>query len=224
MKPIRRLAIGLLYFNKNLPSFERALEYAKAELQKSQLVEEVAYIVRQGMSVDMARDYIAHEVVEQDYDAIVWIDTDLVFPPHTFVNFVNASNAGYPVVCGLYRRAKHPSHLLVKREGSEWAELDELRAHMDGGVTYVKLAAGGFSIVKADVYKTLRAANPNLPMYCNWDFPHSGGWCGEDTYFMRRLSDAQIPVVVDPDLHAVHWSQWGPVPVLDDAPEMEWCQ
>ena len=31
----------------------------------------------------------------------------------------------------------------------------------------------------------------------------------EDTYFMRRVRKLDIPVHVDPELHAVHWATSG---------------
>lgn len=219
MKPVRNIVIGLLYFNKNLPQFERALWAAMLEARSSGLVDKIDIVERQGMAVDMARNSVVAEAIKGDYDAVIWLDTDLVFPSLALINLVSIANAGWPVAAGLYRIGKLPFNLLVKRNTPEWMELDELRALVDGGVVQVRLSAGGFSIVHTDVYKAME-----MPWYCNWDFLYGNGPVGEDTFFMQRLARTNVPVVVDPELHAVHWSMFGPVPVVDDQPEMEYCR
>lgn len=219
MKPVRKIAIGLLYFNKNLPQFERSLWAAMLEARAAGVVDQIDIIERQGLAVDMARNSIVADAIKRNYDAVVWIDTDLVFPADALVHFVGMASAGHPVACGLYRLAKPPFHLLVKGDGPDWLELDDLRGMVDGGVVPVRLSAGGFSIVNMDVYKAMP-----VPWYCNWDFLYSHGPVGEDTFFMQRLAKSSVPVVVDPELHAVHWSMFGPVPVVDDQPEMEFCR
>ena len=223
MKPIETLAIGLLYFNKGLPQFERALYAALETLRHSGLVKGVSFIERHGMAVDMARNWIVAGMLEQGHDAVVWIDTDLIFPDSALVSLVEMSNAGHMVAAGLYRRAlRNDPHLLVERTpGTRWATLEELRANQDGGVTPVWLSAGGYSIVRREVYETMRD-RIGMPWYCNWDWQRQDQ-CGEDTFFYRRLPKIGVVPVVDPDLHAVHWSHHGPIPVVDDQPEMVYC-
>ena len=61
------------------------------------------------------------------------------------------SNAGMPIAAGIYRRAmmdKDHQFLLTRRTVDEWATLEELRAHVDGGVNAVSMSAGGFSTVQ----------------------------------------------------------------------------
>lgn len=223
MKPIEKLAIGLLYFNKGLPQFERALYGAMEELRQSGLVKQVSLISRSGMAVDVARNQIAAEMLRMEYDAVIWPDTDLVFPDDAFVRLVSMANAGHMVAAGLYRRALRDNpHLLTERvPGNGWATLDELHEHEDGGVTQVWMTAGGFSIVRAEVYQAMRD-KIGMPWYCNWDFER-GDQSYEDLYFFRRLPRLGVIPVVDPDLHAVHWSHHGPIPVVDGQPEMRYC-
>jgi len=223
MKPIKKLAIGLLYFNKGLPQFERALYGAMEELRQSGLVKQVSLISRSGMAVDVARNQIAAEMLRMEYDAVIWPDTDLVFPDDAFVRLVSMANAGHMVAAGLYRRALRDNpHILTERlPHGGWATLDELHEHEDGGVTQVWLTAGGFSIVRAEVYRDMQA-KIGMPWYCNWDFER-GDQSYEDLFFFRRLPRIGVIPVVDPDLHAVHWSHHGPIPVTDDQPEMKWC-
>jgi hypothetical protein len=221
VKPIDNLAIGLLYYNKGRHQFERALFDAMDALKASGLVSRGEFIVRDGHPVDYARETIVEEALKSGMDAVIWVDTDLIFPRDSFVRLVQMSNAGYPVAAGLYRRAVHhpdEQHLLVHMDKVEWATLEELRANAQGGVTRVGLAAGGFSIVRREVYEMMEA-QIGRPWYCVYDFENKD-WSFEDTFFHRRCLRLNIPVHVDPELHAVHWSQFGPVPVTPDDPEM----
>lgn len=222
MKPIDHLAIGLLYFNKGLPQFERALYAALETLRQSGLVSQISFIERYGMAVDMARNGIVAEALNRGCDALVWIDTDLIVPDAALVSLVEMSNAGHLCAAGLYRRAVMPDHFIItKRVPDHWASLQELHDHAQGGVTPVFLTAGGYSIVRREVYEDM-ARKVGMPWYCNWDFVRHDQ-CGEDTFFMRRLPQIGIVPVVDPDLHAVHWSHHGPIPVVPDQPEMRYC-
>jgi hypothetical protein len=221
VKPIENLAIGLLYYNKGRQQFERALFDAMDALKASGLISRGEFIVRDGSPVDYARETIVEQAQASGMDAVAWIDTDLIFPRDSLVRLVRMSNAGYPIAAGLYRRAVHDpagQHLLTRRERAEWATLDDLRAHAEGGVTRVALSAGGFSIVRREVYEMV-AAQIGRPWYCVYDW-QVGDWCFEDTFFHRRCLRLDIPIHVDPELHAVHWSQFGPVPVTSDQPEM----
>jgi hypothetical protein len=131
------------------------------------------------------------------------------------------SNAGHPMAAGLYRMAIAPHVLLAQRTPGNWATLEELREHATGGLVDVYTVAGGFSIVRMEVYQ-LVLEHIGKPWYCNWDF-EVGDQCYDDTYFFRRMRKLGVPFVVDPDLHAVHWSHHGPIPVVPDQPEMRYC-
>jgi len=221
--PIRSLAVALLYFNKDLPQFERSLHANIDALRVSGLIDDLHLAIRMNMAVDMARNQIVSDLLRARWDAAVWLDTDMVYPDDALIRLVRMSNAGHPVAAGIYRRGVMPFHLLTRRSPrGGWSELDELREHRAGGVTSVNMTAGGYSIVRREVYEQFQK-RVGLPWYCNWDFRWGTNQCGEDTFFMRGLHEMGVPVVVDPELHAVHWNIHGPVPVLDDQPEMEMC-
>jgi hypothetical protein len=76
--------------------------------------------------------------------------------------------------------------------------------------------------VAIDVEQEVKTIKMGQPWYCNWDWTRNDQ-CGEDTFFMRRLNTLGVPIVVDPDLHSVHWSHHGPIPVVPDQPEMAYC-
>lgn len=221
MKPIERVGIGLLYYNKGLQQFERSLYDATEALRESGIVASCSFIVKDGAPVDFARETIVDEMMAAGLDAVIWIDTDLIVPRDALVRLVRMSNAGYPIAAGLYRRAvydRSDQFILTRTDKPRWATLDELRAAAQGGVTQVAVTAGGFSIVRREVYQMMRE-KLGPPWYCCYD-PEVGDWCFEDTFFQRRLFKLGIPVHVDPELHAIHWSHYGPVPVTPDDPLM----
>ena len=83
------MGIGLLYYNKGLQQFERALYDAMETLKASGLV--AAEFIVQERPVDYARAYHG-QGHQSGLDAVIWIDTDLIIPP-------DAGQAGENVKC-----------------------------------------------------------------------------------------------------------------------------
>lgn len=222
MKQLSSVGFGLLYYNKGLPQFERAFYIALDALRTSGLIKRVDFIEQHGGPVDHSREMVVKQAIERELDAVIWVDTDLIIPRRSFVSLVEMSNAGHPIAAGLYRRAAYKpaeQNILTYLDSAQAATLDELHAAEKDGVTTVGMTAGGFSIVRREVYQAVES-NFGTPWYQVFD-AEAGDWCFEDTYFIRRTSRLHIPVVVDPDLHAIHWGRYGPVPVTPEAPELE---
>jgi len=159
VKPVTNVGFGLLYYNKGLQQFERSLYDATEALRESGLVASCSFIVKDGAPVDFARETIVDEVMANELDAVIWVDTDLIIPRDALVRLVRMSNAGYPIAAGLYRRAMHSEaerFILTRMDKPRWATLEELREAAQGGVTKVGVTAGGFSIVRREVYQMMR--------------------------------------------------------------------
>ena len=58
MKPVESVGIGLLYYNKGLQQFERALYDAMETLKANGLVARGELIIQNGAPVDYAREHI----------------------------------------------------------------------------------------------------------------------------------------------------------------------
>lgn len=218
--PLKRLLIPLLYFNKCDPSFERSLHRNIDHLRRTGLVDEVVLKESRGFAVDMARNVMVQFALEEGFDALAWLDTDMIYPDDGLAKLVQMSQAGYPIAAGLYRRGIGARQLLAELEWEKPCEVDELRAAAEGGVTRVAMAAGGFSIVRSHLYIALAKKHKGkVPWYCNYDWIAGHGMCGEDRFFVLRANEIGIRPVVDPELHAVHWPPGtSPVPVLDNDP------
>lgn len=208
MKPIKSLYIARLFFNKSLIQYHDSLFYMLHRLASSRAVVSWHMGDTDGLAVDMARNMHVQNAISMDADAIVWLDTDMIYPDDSLVRLVEMSNAGHMIAGGLYRRAVPPHDLLTEMAWGISATLDELRANVDGGTTRVAMTAGGFTIVRSEVYlaifKHWQQRGIDMPWYCNWDFHGGRNGCGEDRFFVTRAGELGITPVVDPELHAIH--------------------
>lgn len=197
---IKHLSIGLLYFNKALVPFEQSLRGMIDRLRQARLIETLQMPTTDGLAVDMARNLVVKNSLTAGADAVVWLDTDMIYPTDTLIKLVNYANAGNPIVAGLYRRTRPPYEVLTELDWGSFAEIEDIDARRNGtALVSVAMTAGGFSIVKREVYEAVP-----LPWYCNWDFVSGQGPVGEDRFFLLRAAEAGFKPVVDPDLTAVH--------------------
>lgn len=224
--PVKKVLIALLYFNKCDQTFERSLHRNIDYLGRVGSVDEVVLRESRGLAVDMARNALVEYALSEAFDAVIWPDTDMIFPNDAFARLVAMSQAGYPIAAGLYRRGIGRRQLLTEIEWGVPCEVDDLRAIAEGGIARVAMTAGGFSIVRTHLYHAIaKKHDGNVPWYCNWDFLSGQKQCGEDRFFVLRAGELGITPVVDPELHAVHWPPGtSPVPVLDHDPLLDLCR
>lgn len=236
LKPIEKVGIARLFFNKGMWQFHDCLERNKYYLYRNNVLPyEPCYETTDALSVDMARNRIVAEAISKGLDALIWVDTDLIFPDDAFARLVGMANAGHLIAGGLYRRGGTPHYLYAELEStlgtgkSNWATLAELRAAVDPETRVVPLdrLAGGFTIVRIELFQAI-AVECGMPWYCNWDWDREGrpgyGAIGEDSFFLLRAAEVGVRPVVDPELHAVHWPlRTGAVPVVNNQPELRHC-
>ena len=236
MKPIENLTIARLFFNKDRWQYEDSMRRMLSALQQSRLIPNPPDTpATDGFAVDMARNMIVRGALKSGTDAVIWLDTDMIYPDDALVRLVAMANAGHMIAGGIYRKGAPSFHLLTEIEWDKPATLEELEAAaQETGVARVSMTAAGFTIVRSEVYHGIyRMYQQRLnltpgkdefpPLYCNYDFFNGYGGCGEDRFFMRRAAEIGITPVVDPYLGAVHWNMYGPIPVRDNQPELRYC-
>jgi hypothetical protein len=136
------------------------------------------------------------------------------------------ANAGYYIAAGIYRRGREDHRILTEVEwGGPAATLEELDRMAEGGIPFeVDMTAGGFSIVRTEVYKAIHT-KIGLPWYCNWDFVSGKHAVGEDRFFLLRAAEVGVKPVIDPTLCAVHWPPFSdPIPTREGQVEMQWVE
>lgn len=229
MKPIEHVVIGRLLFNKSLVPFHDSMTRMVNYVTRNRVVDEIKVVTTDNFAVDMARNWIVQEVLNNNEsfraDAIVWLDTDMIYPDDSLARLVEMANAGYYIAAGIYRRGRPPHQILTEIEWGQATTLDELDALAQEQLPVeVSMTAGGFSIVRVEVYRAI-ADKIGLPWYCNWDFRTNKFACGEDRFFIYRAAEVGVKPVVDPTLGAVHWPPFSsPVPVREGQPELQWTE
>ena len=217
-----KVMIPKLYSWKRLDAFEESFLRNVEVLRESKLCETIHARRRNGLSVDMARDRSVYDSIN-DYDAIIWLDTDMIYPDDAMCRLVQMYQAGYPIAAGVYRRAVGTKDLLTEIEEGCPATIEELDAlALEACPVKVEQTAGGFSIVSMELYRAI-AVKIGPPWYCNFDFRFQHDMCGEDRFFMRLARSLGVYPYVDPGLCAVHWPpQSSPVPVRPNDPLLKW--
>ena len=217
-----KVVIARLYFNKMLMQFEDSFRRNIDMLLASGLVENASVTTTAGLAVDMARNNVVSKNLD-DFDAVIWLDTDMIYPDDAMCRLVAMHQAGYPIAAGVYRRAFGTRDLLTEIEEGVPATIEELDALAEvSNPVKVEMTAGGFSIVSMELYRQI-AAHIGHPWYCNFDFRYQHDQCGEDRFFVRLARAGGVYPHVDPSLCAVHWPpQSSPVPVRPDDPLLKW--
>lgn len=101
----------------------------------------------EGSMITKSRNDLVQIAINANFDYIMWIDTDMVFPPDSLMKLL-AHNKD--IVGSTYNKRVPPYETLGRLKGE--APVDLLR----GGLREAELLPGGFLLVKVDVYRKMR--------------------------------------------------------------------
>lgn len=101
----------------------------------------------EGSMITKSRNDLVQIAINANFDYIMWIDTDMVFPPDSLLKLL-AHNKD--IVGSTYNKRVPPYETLGRLKGE--APVDLLK----GGLREAELLPGGFLLVKVDVYRKLR--------------------------------------------------------------------
>ena len=73
-----------------------------------QLRDQVEVSFASGSLIYDARNKLAMKAVEEGFDRVLWLDSDMVFEPDLFPKLANRLDEGYSFVSGLYFKRKAP--------------------------------------------------------------------------------------------------------------------
>lgn len=152
--------------------------------------------------IHKSRDALVAEALKSEPDYVLFLDSDLVFPPFTLGRLLSLDK---DIVGASYIRRTSPHELLVKPlPGVQ-------RTVINGGVHEVALVPTGCMLVKADVFRKLgrpyfrspsfernHATPPILREYMNDDMKPCT--VGEDTWFCAAARAAGYSIWWDADL------------------------
>lgn len=149
-----------------------------------------------GTYIHKARQELIDEVVRHGADYVLFLDSDMRFPPDALIRLFNHK---VPVVGINYAKRGFPSEFVaLKRVGIGDAG-ERLRTTEDSeGLEEVEALGGGCLLIRTDVLADL--PDPIEQPWFQNEYLGNGQWMGEDVYFCRLLREAGHRIFVDHDL------------------------
>lgn len=152
--------------------------------------EDIAVGVRmcRGSLIDQNRETLAHAALGDGATHLLWLDTDMTFPPDTLLRLLERDKG--IVGCNYLRRSVSTLKPTAARDGRDaWTERDST------GLEAVDRLGFGVLMVKADVFRAM-----SHPWFCTAWNAEKGSHIGEDTWFCNKAREAGYTVWMDHDL------------------------
>lgn len=150
--------------------------------------------------VGQLKNHIIRHSLENRFDAVFFVDADLVLEPTTLASLVSLDS---PVACAVYwtRWVNNPgihaapqvwlSHPYILR-GRGYKDEGEFRAKLLSRAPTLVWGQGACSLVKRHVFEK------GVDFTIIPDLPKEGMWQGEDRSFCIKCERLHIPMVADP--------------------------
>lgn len=166
-------------------------------------------VFRGASAIDQARSTMAHDALRDGFTELLWVDSDIAFDADD-VDRLRAH--GQPFVCGIYPKKGTRALACHVLPGTR-----EVVCGEGGGLLEILYAAGGFTLVRSEVYAAIREKLA-LPT-CNEQFgaplvPYylplvkesaQGAWyLGEDFAFSERARQAGFAIHADTRIRLRH--------------------
>lgn len=151
-----------------------------------------------GSLIYESRNKFAKQAYTIDADYILWLDSDMTFPPDTLLRLIKDAEAGADVVTGLYfrRAAPYTPVLFKEHTGQIWTDYNDYK---DKGDEPFPVAGCGFGCV-------LTSKTVMIDVILNSQgrpFDPKDGQ-GEDLAFCDRATSLGYKIVCDPTIKCGH--------------------
>lgn len=158
-----------------------------------------------GSLIYNSRNKLIHRAIDEDYDRILWFDSDMVFQPDVMERLCEDIDAGMEIVSGLYFTRKQPIKPTIFKECATIDQGDGKLAPV--ATTYddypkddvFEIMACGFGCVMMDM-KAVRKITDKFGMM---PFMPVAGW-GEDLSFCLRAHHAGVKIHCDSRIKLGH--------------------
>lgn len=155
-----------------------------------------------GTYVHVARQMLAQQALANDSDYLLFIDSDMRFPPDALIQLLVHQKA---MVGVNYVARKYPPRFIAVKtvadvENAENKGKTLVTLPESTGLEQVDAVGFGLVLIRRDVFKALPTPRDNGPWWWYQWMPVHGAQIGEDVYFCRLVAAAGFSIMVDHDL------------------------
>ena len=160
-------------------------------------VEQTAVAFQIGSLIYNSRNNLSTMAIERGVDYILWLDSDMTFPPNTLIKLLEDRDKG-DIITGVYYRRVKPYHpvlfdkLEIKDDVCEWSDQLEIKDEL------FEVGGCGFGCVLTPTHVLVDV----LSKYGNAFAPIGG--VGEDLSFCWRARECGYKIVCDPSIQCGH--------------------
>lgn len=180
---------------RNLPQI---VAYSKDNIKDLELF--IDY--KQGVMTSSNRNFILKRCLEENIDGILWLDSDMIYPPDILVEFIKSDK---DIIAPVYFKRSEPHDPIVYlRGGSKETPYQIVDVTKIKGVTEVDGVGFGGMFVKTSVYKALGdekwmhyGRNFGIPIPMEDQMSH-------DLVFCETAKKHGFKVHVHGGIHAIH--------------------
>jgi len=162
-----------------------------------------------GMRIDHARNAIAKAALDADAEHVLFLDTDVLFPPNAFTQLLwrYRNNPTHKIISGVYWSKSNPSFPLVFEMGGRGSYLD----WKVGDYIEAEYAVGmGLVLIHTDVFRAIQPPWFEINYGLNID-RETGRTCAssmtEDLPFCEKAQAAGFQIWVDTGIQAGHYDK-----------------
>ncbi len=160
-----------------------------------------------GKRIDVARNEIVKAALAQNAEHVLFLDTDVLFPPTAFMQLLNRqkNNPTHKIVSGVYWSKSNPSFPLVFEEAGcgskmDWVVGDYIEADYAIGM--------GLVLIHTDVFRAIEPPWFEINYGVNLDRETGAMQSAsltEDLLFCEKASQAGFQIWVDTGIQAGHY-------------------
>lgn len=152
-----------------------------------------------------ARNVLSLTAIEQNYDYVLWLDSDMVFNPHTLSSMLNTLKAysNYSMLTGVYYMRKSPHTPVLYKTIAEPAMTDgclqkRIETMTDIPDTLFEVEGCGFGCVLTSVPLLKKVWDKFGPAFTPYP------WASEDMSFCYRVKQLDEKILCDPSIYLGH--------------------
>lgn len=157
----------------------------------------VGILTRESCYIHQNREYIVDEARKMKAKVLLYVDTDMVFPPDTFSKLVKRVQDGYDIVGVNYLFRQFPLKSTF-RVLPEKRDVMKTSADIPDDIFEVEGVGTGIMAINMDVFDKI--SRP----YFFFDEKEGYGKVGDDMYFCFKAREAGLKVHVDPTIPVGH--------------------